>query len=202
MLGEDKIEGTRNFANKLWNASKFVISNIDESVIDADFDQLNLNLWDKWILTRLNKTIKGINRYLSRYNFSYASRILYNFFWSDYCDWYIEASKVRIYYSEDSSDKKTALYLLWYVLEQYLRLLHPFMPHVSENIWQNIPHEGESLMVKDYPYPDKNIYPEAEEEAEEIFGVISQIRKVRSELKINPAAKIKVNLSGGHRQAF
>jgi len=202
LLGNDKIEGTKNFANKLWNASKFVLSNIDENTADKDFSQLSLNLWDQWILTRLNKTIKGVNKYLDRYNFSFASRLLYHFFWSDYCDWYIEASKVRIYHSQDESDKDTALYLLWYILERYLRLLHPFMPHITENIWQSIPHQGESIMVQGYPEEDGHLFLEAESSANMLFGVISAIRKVRSELKISPAVKIKVNLNGGDRKFF
>ena len=195
LLGNDKIEGSKNFANKIWNASKFVLSNIDKGVLDTDIGDLSLNLWDKWILTRLNMTISGVKRNLEKYNFSFACRMLYDFFWSDYCDWYIEASKVRIYYCRDEEDKRTALYLLWHILETYLRMLHPFMPHLTENIWQNAPHEGESIMVADYPQKDSHLYHAAQRQASILFGIVGQIRKIRSELNISPSAKIKVNLS-------
>ncbi|MGM0366782.1 MAG: valine--tRNA ligase [Actinomycetota bacterium] len=195
LLGDDKIEGSKNFANKLWNASKFVLSNIGEDVLDIDLDKLSLNLWDKWILTRLNKTIAGVHKHLESYNFSSACRLLYNFFWSDYCDWFIEASKVRVYYCRDGEDKKTALFMLWHILENYLRMLHPFMPFLTENIWQSLPHRGESIMVEDYPQKDSRLYPRAEKQASLLFGITRQIRKIRSELNISPSVKIKVNLS-------
>jgi len=197
LLGKEKIEGVRNFANKLWNASKFVIA----SIADADNiknigpNSLNLNIWDRWILTRSLKVLRAVEKYLQKYNFSYASRLLQNFFWSDYCDWYIESVKVRIYSSEDAGDRKTAQYILWDILEKYLRMLHPFMPFVTEQIWQNIPHEGESIMIQKFPeFSNKLLDRNAEKDIAILFDVISEIRKIRSELNINPSEKIKVNL--------
>ncbi|MFO7928923.1 MAG: valine--tRNA ligase [Candidatus Humimicrobiaceae bacterium] len=201
MLGDEKIEGTKNFANKLWNASKFVLSNIEGTEAeDIKPEQVELNIWDRWILSRLNNTIKGVEKYLAHYNFSFASRLLYNFLWSDYCDWYIEASKVRIYYSKDQNDKITTRYILWHVLENYLRMLHPFMPFITEKIWQNMPHSGESLIIKEYPQLDeKKLDGKVEKRIGVLFAVISEIRKIRSELKINPSSRIKVNIAADNK---
>ncbi len=197
ILGDEKIEGVRNFANKLWNASKFVVSNLSKggNVNDMKIDQLNLSLWDRWILSRLNRTIRGVEKYLGRYNFSFASRLLNSFFWDDYCDWYIESTKARIYFPKDDDDKENALFILWYVLEKYLKLLHPFMPFVTELVWQNIPHKGKSIMAEGYPqFEPAMVSQDVEDEIKILFGVISEIRKIRSELKINPASRVRVSL--------
>lgn len=200
ILGDDKIEGIRNFANKLWNGSKFVLSNLDRS-LDFNEDvlkQLDLNLWDEWIISGLNRAIRDVEKHLTKYNFSFASKVLVNFFWNDYCDWYIESAKVRIYRDSEGKKKESALFILWYVLEKYLRILHPFMPFVTEKIWKNIPHSGESLVIKDYPgFRPEKISLKAEGRIKILFKVISEIRKVRSELKINPAKKLKINLKAG-----
>ena len=200
LLGDEKIEGVRNFANKLWNASKFVISNLGEAggIDNINIDQLNLTLWDRWILSRLNRLVKGVGGNLDRYNFSFASRMLNNFFWNDYCDWYIESVKVRIYFHKNGDDKKSALFILWYVLEKYLKLLHPFMPFVTEQIWQNIPHKGKSIMVESFPeFEPARVNQGIEDEIKILFDVISEIRKIRSELKISPSSRVKVNLLPG-----
>lgn len=205
LLGEEKIEGMRNFANKLWNASIFVISNIAGSKIGGskqeikkqkiELESLSLNIWDKWILSRLNKTINRVEEYLEKYSFSFASRVLYDFFWSEYCDWYIESAKVRIYSSKNEQDKEAALFVLWYVLETYLRLLHPFMPFITERIWQEIPHQGESIIISSFPVFDKTkLDNRVEQDIEVLFKIISQIRKIRSELGVSPQAKVRVGL--------
>ena len=197
MLGDEKIEGMRNFANKLWNGSKFVLSNLDPEINFKELkpEQLSLNLWDRWIMSRLGRMIKGVEKYLAKYNFSFASKLLENFFWNDYCDWYIESAKVRIYSEEDAEDKKNAIFMLWYVLENYLKALHPFMPFITERIWQSIPHEGESIVIADFPELCSCLIDhEAEDKIKIISGVISEIRKIRSELKINPAKSILVSL--------
>ncbi len=197
LLGEERIAGMRNFANKLWNASKFVISNTEcaGDIKNIDMEDLSLNIWDRWILSRLNGTIKGVEKYLKKYNFSFASRLLYDFFWGEYCDWYLETTKSRIYLSKDDKEKKTACYVLWTVLEKYLRLLHPFMPMVTEKIWQNICSDGESIMISKFPeFDGSQTDEEAEEKIKVLFDVIGEIRKIRSELKINPSSKVKVSL--------
>ncbi|MBU4482681.1 MAG: valine--tRNA ligase [Actinobacteria bacterium] len=200
ILGDEKIEGVRNFANKLWNASKFVISNLSESrnIDNINIDHLSLGLWDRWILSRLNRVVKGVEKNLRKYNFSFASKLLNNFLWNDYCDWYIESAKVRIYFPKDNDDKKNALFILWYVLERYLKLLHPFMPFITEQIWQNIPHKGKSIMVESFPeFEPARVNKDIEDKIKILFDVIGEIRKIRSELKISPASRVKVNLLVG-----
>jgi len=197
ILGDEKIEGARNFANKIWNASKFVLSNLDK---DMDFkavslEQLNLNIWDEWIVSGLHRVIREVEKYLGRYNFAFASKLLVSFFWNDYCDWYIESAKVRIYHGENDSESKNTMFVLWYVLEKYLRVLHPFMPFVTERIWQSIPHDGKSLAIANFPeFELARLNPEVEEKIKILFKVITEIRKIRSDLKINPAKKIKISL--------
>jgi valyl-tRNA synthetase len=202
LLGDEKIEGIRNFANKIWNGSKFVIAsikdaeedigNIDRNNIDRD---AGLNIWDRWILSRLNRAIAGIEKDLEKFNFSGASRSLYNFFWSEFCDWYLESSKNRLYSSRDSEDKKVCRFMLWHVLETYLRLLHPFMPHISERVWQEIPHRGESIVRSSFPDINVNLIDKSiEKRIAPIFDIINEIRKIRSELKINPGEKVSIRL--------
>ncbi len=200
LLGDEKIEGIRNFANKLWNASRFVISNLEglENIGDMSIEKDGMNIWDRWILSRLAGTIEGVEKHIESFNFSFAARLLINFFWNDYCDWFIESTKVRVYHAEKEKDKKAALFILWKVLENYLRLLHPFMPFITENIWQNIPHEGDSIMIAEYPKSDPEaIDHEAEEELKVVFNIISEVRKIRSELKIPPSAKVRACISVG-----
>ncbi len=209
LLGQEKIEGARNFANKLWNAAKFLIYCLENEKdfypLKINYSELSLNLWDKWILSRFAKTIKMAEKYLEKYNFSFACRVLNNFFWDDYCDWYIEASKVRIYSKESpKDDKKTALYVLWYILEKYLKLLHPFMPFITEKIWQNIPHEGKSIMIEKIPGPGDRmpgkIDNKSEKELLSIFEIVGEIRRLRSELKINPGFKVKVHVKTASKE--
>ena len=208
LLGDEKIEGTRNFANKIWNASKFVISAIEDfeqgkidddsgvfSIQDKNITDMDLDLWDRWIISRLNSTAGDVEKNLSRFNFSRASRSLYNFFWSEFCDWYLEASKVRLYNPLNGRDRSTCQFVLWYVLEKSLRIMHPFMPHITERIWQAIPHQGESIMVEDYPGADGSlIEKETEEAISAVFNIIGEVRKIRSELKINPGSKVNICL--------
>ena len=195
LLGEEKIEGSRNFANKIWNASKFVISSIsgfEEDIKKTGLNDLKLNIWDRWILEKLNTTIKGYEKYIEKFNFAFAARLAYNFFWSEFCDWYIEVSKNRIY-GTNEGDKKTAAIVLHFVLENYLRILHPMMPFLTEAVWQSIPHEGESIMIMDFPKPQKKFLSKQESsDINILFGAVSEIRKIRSEHKVNPASRVKI----------
>ena len=195
LLGEEKIEGSRNFANKIWNASKFVISGLsgfEEEIKNIKLKDLTLDIWDKWILERLNLTIKGFEKYINKFNFAFAAKLAYNFFWSEFCDWYIEISKKKVY-SQNTRDKKTAAFILHYVLENYLKLLHPIMPFLTEEVWQNIPHSGDSIMVENFPVAQKKYLSKKENDQINIlFLIISEIRKIRSEHKVNPSIKIKI----------
>ena len=194
LLGEEKIEGTKNFANKIWNASKFVLSAIKDSDIDFESEPAGkkLNIWDKWILERLSWTIKNYEKYIEKYNFSFALKLLHNFFWNEFCDWYIEAAKVSIY-SDDAAGKNNTGFVLHYVLERFLRLLHPVMPFLTERIWQSLPIRGESIMMEDFPGAlKKMISSEESRELEHLFDIISAVRKSRSELNISPGSKIRL----------
>ncbi|OQA20890.1 MAG: Valine--tRNA ligase [Actinobacteria bacterium ADurb.Bin346] len=198
LLGEEKIEGSRNFANKIWNASKFVLANLDGIDIKSiETKKLDLKSWDRWILSKLAGTIKSVEKYLEKYNISFACRALSTFFWNDFCDWYIEVAKVTIYSANLNESQKTATkYVLWYVLERYLKLLHPFMPFITEEIWQSLQHEGESIMISEFPAVKKTslekIDPDVEEKTAKVSNIISEIRKIRSEHSINPASKVNV----------
>ncbi len=213
LLGDEKIEGSRNFANKLWNASKFVISSIreceipgsPESIKNIDISRIDINIWDRWILSRLTKTIRSLEKYIAKYQISFACRVLTNFLWNDYCDWYLEAAKVRLHSDKtvkkdikNLDDRVTVVFILWYVLERFLRLLHPFMPFITEKVWQVIPHDGKSIMISDFPkIKDKKIDivdDEAEKDLKILFELVGEIRKIRSELRINPGVRVKVNI--------
>ena len=195
LLGEEKIEGSRNFANKIWNASKFVISTLsgfEQEIKNMNIKDIPLDIWDKWILERLNYTIKNFEKYINKFNFSFASKLLNKFFWNEFCDWYIEISKKKVY-GQNTTDKQNTAFILYYVLENYLRLLHPIMPFLTEEIWQNIPHFGESIMVENFPVAqNKYLTKQDSEDINFLFLTIGEIRKIRSEHKINPSDKIKI----------
>ncbi|NLW16748.1 MAG: class I tRNA ligase family protein, partial [Firmicutes bacterium] len=147
---EEKIEAARNFANKLWNAARFVLMNLGDFQAEEIDIEHNLELADRWILSRVNHVTKEVSHFLDTYNFGEAMRSLYEFIWNEYCDWYIEIAKSRLY-GEDEAAQRTAKSVLAYVLEQTLRLLHPFMPFITEEIWQHLPQTGESIMIAPWP---------------------------------------------------
>ena len=143
----ERVEANRNFANKIWNASKFVIMNLtdfDESFVPEEKD---LTLADRWILTSFNETAARVTEDLDKFELGDAADAVYNFIWSSYCDWYIELAKKRLYQADSDRDKHTVQYVLVYVLTHTLEMLHPFMPFVTEHLWQHLPHEGESIIV-------------------------------------------------------
>ncbi|MBP1046448.1 valine--tRNA ligase [Enterococcus sp. BWM-S5] len=178
----EKMDAAWNFINKIWNASRFVIMNIEGMTVnDVDFSG-EKTVADRWILTRLNETIERVTELFDRFEFGEAGRQLYNFIWDDFCDWYIEMSK-EILYGEDEAAKQTTKSILVHVLDNILRLLHPIMPFVTEEIWEKIPHEGVSLVVADYPV----VHPEySDEEAaqgmEVLKEVIRSVRNIRAEV--------------------
>ncbi|GFP40253.1 valine--tRNA ligase, partial [Candidatus Hakubella thermalkaliphila] len=195
LLGEERIEGMRNFANKIWNASRFILMNVgdgkDLTFSVRDFD---LALHDRWILSQLSQTARKVEEELARYNFSQASKALYDFFWGRFCDWYIEMSKRDLYRGE-KKDSDKARSILLYVQDRFLRLLHPFMPFITEEIWQLLPHDGESIMVASYPsYEESLIDEEADRQMEALMEVVTEVRRLRSEHNINPAQKLRIVL--------
>ena len=154
----DRVVATRNFANKLWNASRFMLMNLEG--FDKGFvpEEGDYTLADKWILSRFAKTAQGVTANLEKFELGEAGRLIYEFIWNEFCDWYIELAKARLYDKENIRPRQTAQYVLGYVLERTLRLLHPFMPFITEEIWQHIPHDGISihgyLPVQILPYAD------------------------------------------------
>ena len=184
----EKCEAMRNFANKIWNASRYVLMNltIDKTGLPP-VEQLEQE--DKWILSRLNTLIKEVTENLDSYELGVASAKVYDFIWDNYCDWYIELTKARLY-SEDAASKETAQQVLVYVLDQILRLLHPFMPFITEEIWQAIPHEGDFLMKAQWPvYSDALHFPAEEASMESVMNAIRAVRNRRADLNVPPSRK-------------
>ena len=153
----EKVESVWNFINKIWNASRFALMNMN----GLKYEEIDLSgeksVADKWILTRLNETIETVTKLAEKYEFGEVGRALYNFIWDDFCDWYIEMAKLPLY-GDDEQAKLTTRSILAYVLDNTMRLLHPFMPFVTEEIWQNLPHEGESITTAPWPTVNECIY--------------------------------------------
>lgn len=193
-FSEKLIEMGRNFANKMWNGSRFVIMNLDGfDVTKVDKSRLKYELVDKWIFSRLNETAKSVAENLDKFLLDEAAKSVYEFLRGDFCDWYVEMAKIRLYNSEDADSKLTAQYVLWTVLEAGMRLLHPFMPYITEEIWQTIKAEGETVMLAQYPVADeKSIDKDVEKSFEYIKELISSLRNIRAEAGISPAKPAKV----------
>lgn len=192
----ERVEATRNFANKLWNASRFVLMNLEG--FDAAFrpKQEDYTLADRWILSRYAKTVADVTNNLERFELGEAGRALYDFIWNEFCDWYIEMAKARLYNKDAVTARQTAQYVLCYVLENTLKLLHPFMPYITEEIWQHIPHEGISIMVAKYPCGEEEKIDElAETSMNAIMDTIKSIRNMRAEVNVAPGKKSEVILT-------
>ena len=192
-LAEERVEASRNFANKLYNASRFVLSAIDGAEIARGDDDAPLPpdahaqaAPDGWIVTKLHETIEETTRLIDEYQFHEAGRTLYEFLWSEFCDWYIEAAKVRL--REDAVDPVVPQTLA-YVLERSLRLLHPFMPFVTEELWQRLPHGGDALIIAEWPSAGAT-FPEHAEQFEAIKEATRLIRNARAEQGVEPARRI------------
>ncbi|SJZ33687.1 valyl-tRNA synthetase [Cetobacterium ceti] len=195
-FSEKLLEMGRNFANKIWNVSRFVLMNLDGfDITSVNKDELKLELVDKWIFSRLNKTAKEVGEKLDKFQLDEAAKTVYEFLRGDFCDWYVELAKVRLYNSDESglASKKTAQYVLWTILDAGLKLLHPFMPFITEEIWQNIKVAGDTIMLSEYPVPkDELIDENVEKSFEYIQGLISSLRNIKAERGISPAKEVKV----------
>lgn len=176
-----KMDSAWNFINKIWNASRFAIMNFDEDTTAQLPDKSEWQLADKWILSRLNTTIHEVTRLFDQFEFGEAGRALYNFIWNDLCDWYIEMAK-EDFYGKGQSLKHNTQNILCYVLDQTLRLLHPIMPFVTEEIWLAMPHDGTSLVVAAYPEENEDFYDEAAEKGmENLIELIKAVRNIRAD---------------------
>ena len=187
----ERVEASRNFANKIWNASRFTLMNLDITENKLP-DLADLQLEDKWILSRYNEVVKVVTENLDKFELGVALSNLYDFIWENFCDWYIELVKPRLFDKENPT-AKTAQYVLTYVLSNTMKLLHPFMPFITEEIWQHLPHEGESIMISRWPeYDEKLNFPQDEESMELIMHAITAIRNRRAEMNVPPSKKAKV----------
>ena len=192
----ERVEANRNFANKIWNASKFVLMNLDgydESFVPTDAD---LTLADKWIIESYNDAVANITANLDKFELGEAASTVYDFIWNTYCDWYIELAKPRLYNKEGGRDRATAQYLLVNILRHMLELLHPFMPFVTEHIWQHLPHEGDSIVVA--KWPTALPFTEQKEGARQMqvmMDAIKGIRNMRAEMNVPLGKKAEVILA-------
>ena len=202
-LSPDKLEAGRNFANKLWNATRFVISSIKTTPPSGQIEWEQLALEDRWILSRMNHTISSVSAALEAFQFEEAQRQIYDFLWGEFCDWYIELAKIRLRSTEGKV--LTPLTILVYVLETSLRLLHPFMPFVTEELWQNLKkgmgpdwQTGDSIMMAPYPEADSNaLNSEAEHIISNIIEIIRSIRNARAEYKVPLNQSVEAQIYGG-----
>ena len=191
----ERVEANRNFANKIWNASKFVLMNLegfDESFVPSAEDY---TLADKWILEEYNKTVTNITNNLDKFELGEAASAVYDFIWNTYCDWYIELAKPRLYNKEGGRDRQTAQYLLVSILRHMMELLHPFMPFVTEHIWQHLPHEGESIMVAPWPSTlSMEGFSSAAAHMNVMMDGIKGIRNMRAEMNVPMGKRSEVIL--------
>ncbi len=197
----ERVESSRNFANKLWNASRFILMNLPDDQ-KAPYLPETLSLEDKWILSKYNNLVKDVTDNLDKFEIGIAVQKLYDFIWDIFCDWYIELCKVRLN-SDDSTAADTARAVLVYVMSGMLQLLHPFMPFITEEIWQSLPHNGDSIMVSKWPeYTADLNFAEDEAEFERIVKAIRAIRVRRSEMNVPPSRKAKVVIESAFGDTF
>ena len=193
-FSDEKVEASRNFANKLWNAARFVLMNLGEEE-PVPHIPAELALEDKWILHQYNRLVKEVTENLDRYELGIAVQKLYDFIWDVLCDWYIELCKIRLN-SEDAQAQQTARAVLVYVMSNTLKLLHPFMPFITEEIWQTLPHDGDSIMISSWPTADDALcFPAEEAKMEQIMTAIKAVRNRRAEMNVPPSKKAHLTVS-------
>ncbi|HLL14493.1 MAG TPA: class I tRNA ligase family protein, partial [Pyrinomonadaceae bacterium] len=204
---ENQVESYRNFANKIWNAARFCLMNSEGARVGEGFDE-NRDRWalhDRWIVSRLNRTARVVGEAIEKYQFHLAVQTLYHFFWDDFCDWYIELTKSEVTAAEESPARRAARSRVLTVLEQALRLLHPFMPFITEELWQMLPGINErqlhpayagaplTIMLTAYPQSrDELVDEHAEAEVQAIIELVSRVRNIRSEMNIKPGEAVPV----------
>ena len=195
---DEKVEASRNFANKLWNAARFILMNIGDSEVAPGLPA-ELALEDKWVVSRFNTLSKAVTENLEKFELGIAVQKLYDFIWDNFCDWYIELCKSRLQGEGADSARRV---LVW-VMTGMLKLLHPFMPFITEEIWQTLPHEGEALMVSAWPVYDEALaFPAEEKEMERLMDAIRAIRNRRAEMNVPPSKKAQVYVETGFADTF
>lgn len=198
----ERVEQARNFANKIWNASRFALMNLEGVTYDDIDINGDLSTSDRWILHRLNETAREITRLIDAYEFGETGRLLYNFIWDDLCDWYIEFAKLS-FYGEDAAAKRKTQSVLAYVLDRTLRMIHPFMPFISEEIWQHLPHQGETVMLAAWPEYDAGLEaPDAVQEMNLLIDIIRAVRNIRAEVNVPMSKKIELMIKPGSAEVL
>ncbi len=195
---ESRVEGYKHFANKIWNASRYILMNLPENFQVKDPLKTDLKTEDKWILATLNETVKTVREGLDTFNYSKSAQALYDFFWDQFCDWYIEFTKERIY-KGSQQDKETALNTLVYVLDKALKLLHPFMPYITEEIWDYLPtKDKKSISLAEFPKYQENLkaFETVRQQIEHVKEIITAIRNFRNMLEIPPKVRLKAFYQG------
>ena len=204
-LDPRRLEGARNFSNKIWNAARFVVTNLDHAITDGPHTDVSLP--DRWIVSRLNRLIVEVTQLFNSFQYGEAGRRIYDFLWNEFCDWYIEACKIRLY-GDDMAARSTAQATLVSVLERSLRLLHPYMPFVTEEIWQHLkaawPGAGgsweDSLMISPWPQvDDAQLDVEAERDMLLLMDLIRQIRNARADFDVTPGKRVPAIVVGGQK---
>ena len=198
-ISDEKFEYGRNFANKIWNASRFVLMNLD-GVDNKDIDFEKLTLADKWVLNKLNETAKETNENIKNYRIGEMAHTLYDFFWISYCDWYVEIAIIQL---QDESIKLNTQRVLRYVLDMTLRLLHPIMPHITEYIWQLLPKSSnvKAIMLADFPvYDNKLVFTDENTQMELVFETIKSLRNVRQSFNIPVSTKVNIEIIAGNNE--
>ena len=197
---DDKVKAARNFANKLWNASRFILMNLSDEIEKPELPG-ELRMEDKWLLSKYNTLVKSVNENLEKYELGVAAQNVYDFLWDILCDWYIEISKSRLQAGGETS--LNAQKVLVYVMANTLKLLHPFMPFITEEIWQALPNDCESIMISQFPvYREDLCFEEDEQEFERIMNAIKAIRNVRAEKNVPPSRKAHLFIETGYTETF
>jgi len=200
-FSDEKVGASRNFANKIWNAARFILMNLGENEKAPHLPE-KLALEDKWVLSLYNKLVKEVTDNLDKFELGIAVQKLYDFIWDIFCDWYIEISKIRLN-SEDEATKQSARDMLVYIMSNTLKLLHPFMPFITEEIWQTLPHDGESIMVSQWPeYNEEFNFNVEETEMNRIMEAIRAIRNRRAEMNVPPSRKAKYYIATSYKETF
>ena len=191
-FSEKLLEMGSTFANKVWNASRFVLSNLEDFDVNTVIDEKEFKLEDRWILSKLQTASRQINEYMDKYELDSAAKVAYEFFRGNFCDWYVEIAKTRVY-GQEGSDKTVAQYVLKTVLDKGLRMLHPFMPFITEEIWQKLGLDEETIMLSEFPTENKKYVDlAAEKEFDYLKEIVNAIRNIRGEANVSPAKKIEV----------
>ncbi len=200
-FSQDKVEASRNFANKIWNAARFVRMNIEGHEVPNSLPD-RLTPEDKWIVDSFNSTAREVTENLEHFELGVAVQKLYDFLWNDFCDWYIEFSKIRLNSGNEEAAQSACRVLVW-VMSSTMQLLHPFMPFITEEIWQSLPHEGESIMVSKWPeFDETHCFPEAAGEMRKIMEAVRAVRNRRSEMNVPPSRRTHLYLATAEPETF